>query len=143
VAIVNSQFQPKDRVTNTSGKAGGGGIGSKVGMVAGGVIGGLAAGAGTGGVATAQGAMVGAGAGAALGGAVGNMVSPERAATTAIDRRAQAAPQMLQSEQTQQLKSSLLALKQQPPDVQAQYQEPLSQAYLKSLMADNPKTGMA
>jgi hypothetical protein len=75
---------------------------------------------------------------------IGEMAAPSRQGETAITRRLQApGPQIVHSEQSNQLKQSLMALQQQPPEIQAQYQAPLVTAYMQSVAKDNPKTGMA
>lgn len=138
------QFIPKEQpVKTTGGKSGGGKFGQALGMAAGGVLGGLAAGAATGGAGTAMGAMGGAAAGGALGSTLGEMISPSRAPTTAMERRVQSSggPQLVHSEQSEQLKQSLMALKSQPQAVQQEYAAPLMKAYVASIAQDNPKPG--
>lgn len=127
-----------EKVVKKSGKSGGGGFGSAAGAAIGGAIGAAAAGGMTGGVAAAQGGMAGAAAGSALGGMIGNAVDPARAASSAIQRRAQAAPaQMVQSETSAKLKDSILALQQVPDAVRVEYTKPLVSAYMTSLAKDH------
>jgi len=125
----------------SKGRPGGGGIGQKIGAVAGGVIGGMVGSAG-GPLAGAQGAMMGAGAGAGLGGLIGETVSPATQGQNAMQRRAEAMqPQIRHSEQSEQLKQSLVSLKQAPPDIQQEYAPHLARAYVTSVAKDNPRSG--
>lgn len=122
---------PKDKVTKTRSHTGGG----KFGQVAGAAIGGVA---GSGG--GPAGAIAGAAAGASLGGMLGEIIDPSKHGTTAIQRKIGAAgPQVIHSTQSEQLKSSLLALQQQPPAIQQEYKAPLVKAYVTSLAMDNQK----
>lgn len=107
--------------------------GQMAGAVVGGVIGGMAAGAASGGAGTAVGAMGGAAAGASLGGMIGERLRPSREGQTAIERRAAAAPQMIQSEAAEKLKQSIAALSTQPQELQQQYMKPLIEAYAQSV----------
>jgi len=133
---------PKPETKTTGGRTGGGAIGRKLGMVAGGIAGGIA-GAPTGAGAVA-GAMAGAAGGASVGEMAGEMVSPTVAAKQeAVQRRLGPGPQMSNtSDQTKQLRQSLVALKGQPPEVQKEYLQPLGGAYMQSL-ANDQKKGVA
>lgn len=129
----------------TSGKKarkGGGGLGQALGMAAGAALAGGAV-AATGGAALpiAAAAMGGAAGGAGLGQLIGDKLSPGRADSTAMTRRMTQQPQLMQSEQTQKLRESILALHSQPPEVQEQHAPTLVQAYLKSL--GNDQSGVA
>src|SRR4051812_11307478 len=87
----------------SSAKKGGSQAGAAAGAVIGGVIGGMASGGSA--------ALAGASAGSALGSQLGNAVSPAKAGQDAITRRIDAAvPQIRHSEQSEQLKQSLIAL---------------------------------
>ena len=122
-----------DAVTRRA-KKGGGGIGQIAGTVGGAILGGAAI-AATGGAAApavAMGAMGGAAAGGGLGGMVGEMIDPSRAASTAMSRRGGAGPQMLQTNASETLKQSIMALHSQPDHIKSEYTEPLVTAYLKS-----------
>ena len=133
--IKQVQFEgPVIKSSGSRGKSGGSKFGSIAGAAIGGTIGGLAAGAATGGMGTAQGAMMGAGAGAGLGGMVGNLISPAKAAQEAMSRRVELSqPQMAQSESSQKLRQSILALHQAPQPVRDEYGPQLVNAYLTSL----------
>lgn len=131
---------PKEKVTTTGGKAGGGKWGQVIGGAIGGAAGALAA-APTG-AGMVAGGIAGTAGGAALGGMIGNMISPAKEGTTAIDRRIQAAgPQIQHSEQSERLKASLMSLQTQPPEIQQEYMAPLVKAYVASVAQDNPKGG--
>lgn len=133
---------PQDEVKKTGSKKGGGKMGAMIGGTVGGVAGAMA-GSGTG-AGMVGGAIGGAAGGAALGERVGNMIQPAREGSSAITRRVQSTgPQVVHSPQSEQLKSSILALQQQPPAIQQQYQAPLVTAYMKSLAQDNPGGGVA
>jgi outer membrane lipoprotein SlyB len=142
VALRPDQYiAPAPETKTSGGKKGGGRFGQAVGAVAGGVIGGMAAGAATGGAATgwgvAQGAMLGTAAGAGVGQALGEKVRPTVEATTAIERRAEAGqPQLMQSERTQKLKESIMALQSQPEAMRLELGKPLVAAYVKSYQDD-------
>jgi hypothetical protein len=130
--------------TGQSGRKGGGGIGQIVGLLGGAALAGGAA-AATGGAALpiAAAAMGGAGGGAALGQLVGEKISPTQA-STAMERRATLQqPALMQSEQTQKLRDSVLALHSQPPEIQAQFAPTLVHGYLQSLVNDSTPTGVA
>lgn len=134
---------PTPNVIERKAKKGGGGFGSAIGAGIGGALGGLAAAGATvatgGAAAPAIGVGIagGAAAGAGLGGMIGNAVSPARAASSSVDRRVEATqPQLIQSEQTQKLKDSLIALQGQPEELRQQYGQPLVAAYLKSYQSD-------
>jgi hypothetical protein len=117
-------------------RKGGGGIGQAIGGVVGGVAGGVA-GIPGGPAAIAGGAIAGTAAGASVGGMIGERIKPTReGSSTAMQRRVMGTPQMMQSERTQKLRESILALHQQPPEVQQQYAPTLVQGYLKSLADD-------
>lgn len=133
---------PKDKVTTTPGKRGGGKMGSVLGGAVGGVAGGVA-GFATGGPAGAvAGAMGGAAGGAALGERLGEMVSPSRAESSAMERKVGArGADVFHSAQSDKLRQSLMALNQAPPEVQEAYKAPLAQAYMTSVALDNPKPG--
>jgi hypothetical protein len=149
MAINTVGYVPPEKVSTSGGKKSGGKLGGQIGAVAGGVVGGMAgavvgAGAPPAAPATiALGAAGGAALGNGLGTMIGEQVKPGREATTAIDRRAQqTSPQLIHSEQSQQLKQSLVALQQQPPEVRQQYHVPLAKAYIQSVGLDNQnKTG--
>ena len=148
---------PQDSGRTSGGRKSGGKVGSQIGTVAGGVIGGLAAAvptaaavAATGGAAApvapstiALGATTGALAGNALGGMIGESVQPGREG--AIQRRIQsnAAPQVQHSEQSAQLRQSIMALHSQPPEIQQQYAQPLVQSYMASIANDKKGSGVA
>jgi hypothetical protein len=133
------QVGPQDVVKSTGGRKGGGKFGTMAGLATGAALGAVVA--GTGGAALpaiAMGGMTGAATGASLGGLIGEKIKPGREASTAIDRRIQAAgPQMVQSETSEKLKQSLMALHEAPPEVKSQYAPQLVNAYLKSLGNDN------
>lgn len=116
---------PKPKTRSTPAKTGGGREGMAIGM---------ALGAATGGA--------GAATGAGLGQTLGEALVPGTPATqtNAMSRRVDAqGPKVFHSQQSDELKSSLMALKQAPPEMQAAYQAPLTQAYVTSLALDNPK----
>ena len=133
--------QPQDEVQTKKARKGGGEIGTAIGAVAGGVVGAMA-GTATGGPGwgTAQGAMLGASGGGSLGGQIGERISPSRQESTAITRR-MAAPGMqpMQSENSETLKQSIMALRTQPPEIQKEYAKPLVDAYMTSVA----KSGIA
>lgn len=137
MAIQQVQYVgPSDQMTGKKGTAGGAGVGSQIGAA----VGAIAGAATTGGAGAVQGGLTGA----AAGGALGGWIDPAKADTTAIQRRIQSSgPQIVHSEQSEQLKQSLVALQQQPQDVQHQYAAPLIKAYIQSVAQDNPQTGMA
>jgi hypothetical protein len=128
VAIV----QPKIEERETPKKKGWGeALGAAVGVGAA-VAGGMAA--GPGGAAMAQGVIGGAGGGYALGNLVGEKMSPTvEAKREAIQRQAAPGPQ-IQTDHSEKLKASIMALHQAPPDVQQAYSDPLAAAYLKTRM---------
>lgn len=99
--------------------------GQLAGAAVGGVVGAMAGGP--------AGAMAGASAGASLGGMVGDRLRPGREEKTAIERRAAAAPQMIQSDAAEKLKQSISALATQPPEMQQQYMKPLIEAYAQTV----------
>ena len=114
--------------------------GAKKGQVIGSVIGGVAGGVASGGNPAA--AMAGASAGGTLGGMAGDRIQPAQQGSSAMQRRIdQSAPQLVHSEQSEQLKQSLMALKQQAPEIQQQYAAPLVKAYVQSIAQDNPSKG--
>ncbi len=122
-------------------RKGGGSTGAALGGIIGGVAGGIA-GYASGNVPGAiVGATSGAGGGAALGQKLGEAVD-KPSQGTAIDRRvaSQTAPEMYHSERSDQLRQSLMALNNSPPEMQQQYGAPLVTAYLSSLANDH--TGM-
>ncbi len=122
-------------------KKGGGSTGAALGGIIGGAFGAVA-GAATGGGGNIPGAVVGgiggAAAGAGVGQKIGDIVQPGSQGT-AIDRRvaSQSQPEMYHSERSEQLRQSLAALQQQPPEMQKQYATPLMTAYINSLANDN------
>ncbi len=110
----------------------------RVGTV-GGIAGGVA-GAATGPAGATVGAIGGTAAGASLGNTLGEMIQPGRAGSTAIERRAQApGPQMIQSESSQKLRDSLMALHEAPQQAKQQYAQPLLTAYMQSIANDNQR----
>ena len=112
--------------------------GAKKGQVIGSVIGGTV-GAFAGGP---TGAMAGASAGGTLGGMAGDRIQPAQQGSSAMQRRIdQSAPQLVHSEQSDQLKQSLMALREQAPEIQKQYSAPLVKAYVQSIAQDNPRKG--
>lgn len=126
-------------------KKGGGSTGAAIGGVLGGVagaLGGLATGGGGNIPGAIVGGMSGAAGGAAFGQKVGDIVD-KPSAGTAIDRRvaSNAPPEMYHSERSDQLRQSLMALNNSPPEMQQQYGAPLVTAYMSSLANDH--TGMA
>lgn len=124
----------QEEVVVKKGRQGWGKAGSAIGSVVGGVAGAMA-GSGWGSVAGATG---GAAGGAAFGNMVGEKLRPSQAQETAMERRLGAqAPQMMQSEQTERLKQSILALQSQPLDVQREYSKPLVEAYIASYGMQN------
>lgn len=126
-------FQPK--VVTDPGSSGHEGLG-KWGQIAG-LAAGTALAVGTAGIAApaAIGLMAG---GAGLGGTVGGIVDPAKADQAAMQRQAQAGQtQLLHSEQSQQLRDSLMALHEAPPEITNQYGPQLMQAYVQSLHNDN------
>jgi len=119
----------QDQVTDYKPARQGGG---KAGQMVGGFLGGIAGIPGG-----PAGVMAGVATGSSLGGVVGNAISPEKAASTAIERRLQSAgPQVQSSPQTERLKQSVLALHQAPPDIKAEYAAPLVKAYMVSAAKD-------
>lgn len=136
VAII----EPTEEKVVQKARKGWGKAGQALGAAVGGVIGGVAAGASTGGAGTAAGAMAGAATGASLGGMVGERLRSTREGQTAIERRAMAAPQMVQSESAEKLKQSISALSTQPPDVQKQYMKPLIEAYATTIQGSGGAT---
>lgn len=128
-------IQRPEEVTTTKGKAGGGKWGQIAGTLGGAALG-AAATVATGGAAApaiAMGALGGAGAGGALGGGIGEIIKPTKEGSTAMERRMQAmGPQIQQSQHSQQLKQSLVALQSQPDHIKAQYAKPLVDAYMTS-----------
>lgn len=131
-----SVVQPTQRTAGSKDRQGGGKMGQMLGLAAAGAT--IAA---TGGMAApaAVGLLAG---GSSLGGTVGEMVSPSKQGTSAMERRLEApGPQIIESDQSKQLKQSLISLRQAPPDVIEQYRTPLVQAYVTSLAKDNPKAG--
>lgn len=127
-------------------KKGGGELGQKLGLLAGALIGGAATVA-TGGAAApvALAALSGAGTGAGVGGMIGEKIKPTKEMKGAIDRRAELlrAPQLIQSESTQKLRESIMALHTQPDSVKQEYAPTLVNAYLTSLQRDNTPKGVA
>ncbi len=135
---------PQDEVKTTSSKKGGGKFGTIVGGTIGGAVGAIAGTVGAPGAGTVAGGIAGAAGGAAVGGAIGEMVQPSRAGESAITRRLQSqGPQIVHSEQSEQLKQSLMAIQTQPQYIQQEYMAPLVTAYMKSVAQDNPQEGMA
>lgn len=138
---------PEQQVVTQKGRKGWGKPGSMVGAAVGGVLGGLAGAAGTtltGGAAApivGTAAIGGTVAGASLGNMIGERIRPGREEKTAMERRQQsyAQPQVIQNENTQKLKDSIMALTTQSDDVKAKYSQPLLQAYVKSLQDDHAK----
>lgn len=125
VQVISPQQQAMQRRVNK----GGGDIGSKIGMVAGGVIGGMAGGP--------LGAAAGAQTGAGFGSMVGEQVKPTTTEDVgAMDRRMASAgvsgPQQVGSNHTEELKQSLMALKEAPEPMQREYTKPLMTAYVYS-----------
>ncbi len=58
-----------------------------------------------------------------------------------MSRRAQSAgPQLMQSDHTETLKQSILALQSQPDHIKAQYTQPLVEAYVTSLSQQQQPT---
>lgn len=133
---------PKDKVTTTPGKKGGGKLGGMALGAVGAVAGGMA-GFATGGPAGAvAGGMAGAAGGAALGERVGEMIAPGRAEASAMERKVDTqGAEVFHSEQSDKLRQSLMALNTAPPEVQAEYKAPLATAYMTSVAMDNPKPG--
>lgn len=130
---------PKDKVTVTPGKKGGGKVGGMLGGAVGGVAGGIAGFAGGGPAGAVAGSIAGAAGGASLGERLGEMVQPSRAETSAMERKVGArGPEVFHSEQSDKLKQSLLALQSAPPAVQQEYKPVLAQAYMTSVALDNP-----
>jgi uncharacterized protein YcfJ len=128
---------PQERAIERRAKKGGSAMGAAVGAVAGGAIGSFAPGVGT-----AAGALAGASAGSSLGGQIGNAIDPARQGSTSIERRAEAGvPQLQQSDKSEQLKQSILALQSQPPNLQKEYAPVLVDAYMTSVAQANPKQG--
>ena len=145
MAIKPIEFAPQEVAVGSKGRKGGGKFGQKLGMTAGAVIGGaiggtagsIVPGAGTA-LGVAAGSAMGATAGAGLGSMLGEMVRPGRADTSAIERRAQGPiANFVHSDTSEQLKDSLLALKQAPQEVRYEYGKPLMAGYLASLSRDN------
>jgi hypothetical protein len=148
---------PAPVVKEKKARKGGGGLGQAIGMAAGAALGGVAgtylapgagtaAGAKTGALigAAGVGAIGGAVSGASLGGMIGEKVKPTReGSSNAMERRVMGTPQLMQSERTQKLRESVMALHSQPPEIQQQHAPTLVQAYLKSLQDDNMPTGVA
>ncbi len=134
----------QDEAKTTPGKKGGGRAGQVIGGVIGGTAGALA-GFGTAGPAGAvAGGIAGTASGEALGGVIGERISPSKQGETVMTRRLQApGPQIVHSEQSEQLKQSLMAMQAQPQDLQQEYMAPLVKAYMQSVAQDNPNTGVA
>lgn len=126
-------------VPNRPGKSGGQSLGSIIGTVGGGVAGGLVGGP--------AGAMTGASLGGTAGGLVGGVAAPSQAAKSTpslnpIERRMDtlsAQNDLPISENSQILEQSLKSLNERP-ELKQEYQDPLLQAYQKSLVQD-AKTG--
>jgi hypothetical protein len=135
---------PAPVVKEKKARKGGGGFGQVAGLIGGAVLAGGAAAATGGALPIAAAAMGGAGGGAALGGLLGEKIKPTReGSSTAMERRIVGTPQLMQSERTQKLRESVMALPSQPPEIQQQHAPTLVQAYLKSLQDDNMPTGVA
>lgn len=127
VAIVEPK--PKETVIQRR-REGGGKLGRDIGGVVGGVAGGVVGMASGGPAGAAVGAMGGTVAGANFGSMIGERIKPTREEKTAIDRRVNSqAPQMMQSDSTEKLKQSIMALQSQPPEVRQEYMKPLIEAY--------------
>ncbi len=142
-----SVVQPQDDVHTKKAKSGGRGIGTAIGAVGGGILGGLAGAAATVGTAGAgapaigMGVLAGSAAGAGVGGQIGEWVDPARGESTAITRRMQAPGlQQTQSDSSEKLKQSILALQSQPDHIKAEYTRPLVEAYVTSLAQEQQYT---
>jgi hypothetical protein len=125
VAFSQVEFvAPKVKTRSTPAKTGGGREGMAIGMA-------LGAAGGPGAAMT----------GGALGNTLGEALVPGTPASqsSAMNRRVDAqGAKVFHSKQSDELKQSLLALNQAPPEMQAAYKAPLAQAYATSVALDNP-----
>lgn len=125
------QIAPVQRERGSSGRAGGGKWGALAGAAAAGAI--VASGG-----AAAPAVLGAAGTGAALGGLGGDMLMPAKQGQSAIERRIETiGPKMIESNQAQKLKDSILALQDAPANVKQEYGPQLMNAYLASLKGNS------
>lgn len=123
MALIPVQKTQRQKVSG--GSAGGGRIGQGLGAIIGGVAGAVTGGPG--------GAVQGAATGASLGGMAGNAISPAKAPTV---QQAGAAPvsTVQVAQNSQAILDGLRSLETMSPDLQQQYAQPLTQAYIASMI---------
>lgn len=113
------------RQTVTQGKSGGSKIGQGLGAAIGGVVGAVAGGG-------PAGALQGAATGASLGGIAGGIISPAKAGS--VETTQQGGLSTVQVAQNSQAILDGLRSLEQFPDLQAEYAQPLTQAYMASMI---------
>jgi hypothetical protein len=141
MALQAANFIPaQDKVTTTKGRKGGGKWGTVAGLAAGAALGALTVGTGGAAAPLAMAALSGGATGAGLGGMIGEAIRPTKEGSSSIERRlASLGPQMIQSDTSQKLRGSLMALHEAPPAAKQQYAQPLLSAYMTSLAKDNQR----
>lgn len=130
MALIPVQRRPRQKVSG--GSSGGGRMGQGLGALIGGVAGG-AAGAAGGPAGIAAGALKGAATGASLGGMAGNAISPARAPTVEQAGGSNVSTVQIASN-SQAILDGLRALEDMDPGLQQEYAQPLTQAYIASMI---------